>query len=357
MITQKIVILGDTHFGIRNGSKVFSNYYKKFYDEVFFPFLLQNKIKTVVQLGDLMDNRKSIPVQSITDSKKYFFDKFDQYDIQLISFLGNHDILFKDTLEVNSPSVLLKEYKNITIIDKPCTITINNTEILVLPWICQSNYKETMDLIQNTTAQICFGHLELAGFAMYKGVISEEGMNASVFQKFEKVVTGHYHSRSNIGNIHYTGVPYEMTWSDYNDQKGFYTFDLTQRNLKFEENPYKIFHKIFYDDTNEASLKDKMNQLKDYADTYIKLIIHKKENPYLYDLFIDELYKANPIDITIIEDTQEVFSEELKEIDETQDTLTTLYQYIDNLNSKDLDFNKLKNVVGSLYNEAISLDK
>ena len=57
---MKLVILGDTHFGARGDSLDFHKFFQKFYDEVFFPYLLENDIKIVIQLGDLFDRRKFI---------------------------------------------------------------------------------------------------------------------------------------------------------------------------------------------------------------------------------------------------------------------------------------------------------
>ena len=36
---MKIALLNDTHFGARNDSLIFDDFFHKFYDEVFFPYL------------------------------------------------------------------------------------------------------------------------------------------------------------------------------------------------------------------------------------------------------------------------------------------------------------------------------
>ncbi len=61
------------------------------------------------------------------------------------------------------------------------------------------------------------GHLELIGFRVHRGYIMEHGTDASIFNKFEKVFSGHYHTRSDNGKIFYLGNPYEMYWNDCND--------------------------------------------------------------------------------------------------------------------------------------------
>lgn len=357
IIMSKIAILGDTHFGMRNGSKAFSNYFDKFYTNIFFPYLEENNISVVIQTADLFDNRKHIHLQALDDSKRYFFSKFDEYNINLITYLGNHDVFHKNTLTVNSPNLLLNEYNNIKIYDQPSTINLFGSEILVLPWICTENYSSIMEELNKTKAHICFGHLELSGFAMYKGIIAEEGMDASIFNKFEYVFSGHYHTRSYRDNIYYCGTAYEMSWGDYNDQKGFHIFDLNTRQLQFIENPYKMFNRLSYDDTNEQDVKRIIDSgdLSRYEDVYVKLNVIEKQNPYLFDLYVEELYKYNPLSITIVEDNTAMLTDDVSEIDETQDTMTTLYQYLDSIKTKDIDMNKLKNVLSTLYHEAVNI--
>lgn len=357
---MKIAILGDSHFLVRSGSKSFNEYFDKFYTKVFFPYLLNNNIKTVVQMGDIFDNRKQAHLQGLSECKKYFFDKLEEYDIKLYTIVGNHDSFYRDTISVNSQNLLLKEYSNILSIENPQYLQLGqNANALFLPWICKDNYEESMKKIEESSSDICFGHLELRDFAMYKGFICDEGMDWKLFERFEFVFSGHYHHRSHRGNIYYLGTPYELTWQDDSDPKGFHIFDFETRNLDFIQNPYKMFNKLFYDDLlNEDVVKDQIenSKLESYSGSYIKVIVKNKENPYLFDLFIDALYKINPIDLVIIEDMADVLNEEINDIDETEDTLTILSRYIDNVKTKDLDSNKLKNMLSSLYNEAMSLE-
>lgn len=357
---MKVAILGDTHFLVRNGSKSFNKYFEKFYENTFFPYLLNNNIKTVIQLGDLFDNRKVTHLQGLSESKRYFFDKLKEYDIELITLVGNHDSHYKDTISINSQRLLLGEYSNIIIFDEPTNFELAfGVDVCILPWICQENYEQSMETIKNSKSDFCFGHLELRDFAMHKGIMCDEGMEPNIFDKFEFNFTGHYHHRSNRGNIYYLGTPYELTWHDDSDPKGFHIFDFESRQLEFINNPYKMFNKIYYDDLNEEkTLKESIenNVLESYSNSYVKVIVKNKDNPYLFDLFLDNLYKINPIDLVVIEDVSEVLNEQLEDIDETEDTMTILSKYIDNIKTKELNSNKLKGILSSLYNEAMNLE-
>jgi metallophosphoesterase superfamily enzyme len=151
---MKIAILGDTHHGMRGDSIAFHNHYREFYLKTFFPYLEEHGIKNVYQLGDLFDRRKYISFQTLALSRKYFFDVMQRKEIQFYTLLGNHDITFKNTLEVNSPQLLLQEYENICIHDKP----FNDRElgIDIIPWICKDNEAEIMEYIKESKNQICF---------------------------------------------------------------------------------------------------------------------------------------------------------------------------------------------------------
>ncbi len=357
---MKVCILGDTHFLVRNGSKSFNAYFERFYENTFFPYLLNNNIKTIIQMGDLFDNRKSVHLQGLSECKRYFFDKLKDYAIELITLVGNHDSHYKDTISINSQNLLLGEYSNIKIIDKPVNFELScGVEVCFLPWICKENYNQSMEVINESRSHFCFGHLELSNFAMHKGIVSEEGMSPELFEKFEFSFTGHFHHRSNRGNIYYLGTPYELTWHDNLDPKGFHIFDFNSRELEFIQNPFRMFNKIYYDDLlNEEEIKENLsdNYYEKFSNSYIKLIVKNKENLFLFDNFVDKLYQINPLDLVIIEEVSEVLSEELSDIDETEDTITILSKYIENLKTKDLDQNKIKCILHNLYNEALSLD-
>ena len=47
---MKIALLTDTHFGARGDSLVFFDYMMEFYDNVFFPYLSENNITTMMKI-------------------------------------------------------------------------------------------------------------------------------------------------------------------------------------------------------------------------------------------------------------------------------------------------------------------
>ena len=211
---MKVAIITDQHFGMRKGSQIFHDYMNKFYEEVFFPFLEKNKITTVLDLGDTFDNRKSIDFWSLDWAKKNYYDVLANRGIQVYTVVGNHTAYFKNTLGINAINLLLQEYDNVHLIERPETIEVGGLDICFIPWICVDNETETYEEISNTSANICMGHLELSGFEAHVGYYMDHGMSRDVFSKFKKVFSGHFHHRSHSDNIYYLGNPYQMYWND-----------------------------------------------------------------------------------------------------------------------------------------------
>ena len=151
--------------------------------------------------------------------------------------------------------MLLREYSNIQVIDKPTDIEVDGMQIAMMPWICPENYVESIEHIKTTPAVVCMGHFEIAGFAMYRGMESHDGLSKETFDKFDMVFSGHYHHKSDDGHIYYVGNPYELTWQDYNDPRGFHLFDLGSRELSFVRNPYSMFARVEYNDKDRKSTR------------------------------------------------------------------------------------------------------
>ena len=236
---MNIVIITDQHFGARKGATYIHNYFKKFYDDIFFPYLEKNKIDTVVDMGDTFDNRRNIDLASLEWSKKVYYDRLQAMGVKVHTIVGNHTAYYKDTNEINSVDLLLKEYDNVEVYSEPTEITIDGLGILMLPWINEENRSQTMEMIQKSTSKVVMGHLELNGFVATRGHTMEHGMDIKVFNKFEKVFSGHFHTRSNNGKIYYLGNPYEMFWNDVNDPRGFNLFDTQTLKHSPVNNPYR----------------------------------------------------------------------------------------------------------------------
>jgi DNA repair exonuclease SbcCD nuclease subunit len=346
----KVAIITDQHFGARNDSIAFLDFFQKFYDDTFFPALDAAGINTVLILGDTFDRRKYVNFYALDRAKKMFFDKLEERGIRVHMLAGNHDTYYKNTNDVNSPDLLLREYNNIDVIDSPETIVIDGTSICMMPWICPENYQESIDEMKNTKAEICMGHFEIAGFAMHRGMESHDGLSKEIFDKFDMVFSGHYHHRSDDGHIYYLGNPYELTWQDFKDTRGFHLFDLERRELEFISNPNTMFERVEYDD-KECEPIDL--DLIDLSGKYVKLVVVNKTDYYKFDKFIQKLYNKGCYEIKIIEDFSEFEEGQIDEEINLEDTVSVLSNYVDSIET-DVDKEQIKTFMRTLYTEAVN---
>ena len=180
----------------------------------------------------------------------------------------------------------------------------------------------------------------------------------NIFNKFDKVFSGHYHHRSHSDNIYYLGNPYELTWQDYDDQRGFHLFDLSTQELEFIPNTNVMFHKVYYDDKENTISEITGKDLGKFTGTYVKVVVLNKTNPYLFDRFMANLYDVNPVDITIAEDIIDL-TEGLDDdiVNQAEDTVSIINKFVDGIKEEHIDNDKLKSVLKELYIEALNLEQ
>lgn len=348
---MRIVLITDTHWGIRGDSEFFHDASKKFLDETFFPYLKEHKIDTVIHGGDLVDRRKYINFNTLKRLKEDFLNPLSQLCPNIHIIIGNHDTYFKNTNSVNSVRELVDKRYNIKYYESTEEVLFDGLKILFVPWICSENREETFAKIRETDAQICIGHLELAGFQMYKGNVSHHGDDPTIFNKFDLVFSGHFHHRSNDGHIFYLGTHGEFTWADYNDPRGFHCFDTETRELTFIENPYKIFNKLVYDDLNNE-IDDNSN----CANKIIKIVVKNKNDVYLFDKYVEAVEKQNPIELQIVEDTYMELITDEHVVDEAMSTVDIFKSYIESSNiPSDIKTDVEKKII-QIYQESLSLE-
>lgn len=348
---MKIAVINDTHCGIRNSSDIFVEYQEKFYNDVFFPHLLENGIKNIIHLGDYYDHRKYINFKALNSNRKVFLSKLKEYGITMDIIPGNHDVYYKNTNDLNSLKELMGYYiNNVNIIMKPTVLDYDGLRIGLVPWINNENYHEYMGFIEKCDAEWLGAHLELDGFELMKGVMNTHGMHSDVFNRFEMVLTGHFHTKSNKGNIHYLGSQMEFTWADANDPKYFHVIDTATREVTPVHNPLTMFEKVLYDDRNmDYNSNYDVSILKD---KFVKVVVVNKSDPYLFDKFIDKVQHAECHELKIAETFTEFMGENIDDDNiSIEDTTQLLDSYIDAVET-DLDKERMKAFMREIYVEA-----
>ena len=345
---MKIALITDQHLDGRKGSLAFWNFWQKFYDEIFFPTLEKEGITTVIDLGDTFDSRKSMDYNTFNRITENYFKRLKDYTVHMI--LGNHCTYYKNTNKINSPELLLEQYKNITIYSKPDEITLGSKKFLMMPWINSGNRNDSVEVMQNSTAEIMCGHLECDGFEVTPGMKFDGGFKVSDFKNFNRVWSGHFHHRSKRGNVQYLGNPYQMFWNDYKDTRGFHIYDTETDRLRFVENPFEIFEKLYY---NDIESDYNQHSVSDYRDKFIKLIVEEKRDYQMFETLVDRLYNVGAHDVKIVETL--VDADNIEDADlETKDTMTLLNEYIDEVEIA-VDKSELKSLMRTLYIESCNV--
>jgi len=345
---MKVVIISDQHFGARKNSKLFHDYFLKFYNEVFFPTLEEYGITTVVDMGDTFDSRKGIDFSALSWAKNNYYDRLHEMGVTVHTIVGNHTAYYKNSNQVNAVDLLLREYNNVIVYSEPTEVKLDKLNVLFIPWINQENEEQTFKLIQKTTCSCALGHLEFQGFRVNNQIIMEHGLESKLFEKFTRVYSGHYHTRSDNGTIFYLGNPYELYWNDLNDKRGFTIFDTETLEHIPVNNPYRMFYNIYYEDTDYQTFDS-----REYENKIVKVVVRKKTDTKKFEKFIDKLYSSNIAELKIVENFEVQGSEDFEAF-ETEDTLSILNRYIEE-SEVSLDKSVIQKLLQEVYQEACEL--
>ena len=345
---MKVAIITDQHFGARKNSKLFHDYFLKFYNDIFFPTLEKEGITTVVDMGDTFDSRKGIDFSALSWAKNNYYDRLQEMGVKVHTIVGNHTAYYKNTNEVNAVDLLLREYDNVTVYSEPTEVMLSQLPVLFIPWINQENEERTLKLIQKTSCSCAMGHLELQGFRVNRQIIMEHGLESELFGKFTRVYSGHYHTRSDNGVVYYLGNPYEMFWNDVNDTRGFHIFDTDTITHTPVNNPHRLFYNIYYEDTNYQTF-----DTREYENKIVRVIVRKKSDIKKFEKFIDKLYASNIAELKVVENFVIQESEEFEAF-ESEDTLSILNRYIE---EAEVGFDKsiIQKLIQEIYQEACEL--
>ena len=345
---MKVAIITDQHFGARKNSKHFHDYFLRFYNDIFFPTIEKEGITTIIDMGDTFDSRKGIDFSSLSWAKDNYYDKLAELGCTIHTIVGNHTAYYKNTNDVNAVDLLLREYDNVHIYSEATEIKLDKLGVLLIPWINSENEEQTLKMINKSKSPMAMGHLECKGFRIHRGYVMEQGIDVGLFDKFERVYSGHYHTRSDDGKLFYLGNPYEMFWNDLGDTRGFHIFDTETLEHTPIDNPYRMFYTIFYEDNNYQTF-----DTREYEGKIVKLIVRKKSNPNKFEKFVDKLYNSNVHELKVVENFQLQESEDFEAF-ESEDTLSILNRYVEE-SEVDLEKSRIQEMIQNVYQEACEL--
>tara|TARA_B110000902_G_scaffold40927_1_gene44074 strand:+ start:1002 stop:1532 length:531 start_codon:yes stop_codon:yes gene_type:complete len=174
-------------------------------------------------------------------------------------------------------------------------------------------------------------------------------MSADLFSHFDTVLSGHYHTKSSKGNVHYLGSQMEFYWNDSDDPKYFHILDTETLEITPILNPHRMFYKLEWRNGCDADL----SQIKD---KFVKIVVTEKSDPYLFDKFVDEVNSYNPHELKIAETFDEFMGENVDDSAiSIEDTPTLLNDYVDAVDTE-LNKSRIKSIIKALYTEASNME-
>lgn len=345
---MKIALITDTHIGARNSSKVFREQMKSFLSD-FLDDVKEQKIETILHLGDFFDSRTSLSLVDIDFVVNWFIPKLNDSGAHMIVIAGNHDVYYRNSNKINSLS-LLKNCKNITVIEDEIYVhKTDNKNFVMCPWLNDENQERLLEELAHyaTKEHILCLHGEFAGMKMYKNsIVNQHGLDVSLFKGYHHVLSGHFHHPSVYGNIEYMGAAHYMNWQDHNDWRGYFTYDVKNDSYEKIKNPYSPFVEIKYDDAR-TDLEGKIVRIIVEEEA-----VHSELKDFIHSIEKQKVVSVDVVDNTIFESSDA--EEENDESDEIIDKSLSDY-YSSYLSQLKLDSDTTDNLTErfkTLYNSA-----
>jgi DNA repair exonuclease SbcCD nuclease subunit len=331
-MNSKIAIITDTHFGARGDSIKVLEHQEQFLEETFFPICQKYGIKNVFHLGDLVDKNRSITFSTFDRIRNMFLEPMFKNNMVMDIILGNHDVTYKNFDDSNS-GMLLQDYTNIIVHDSARPqFLFEKYHIMLCPWINENNKHEALNMMFNQTfddppgPNILMGHFDINGFIHEQENKNKVIFNQSDFKNYDIVLSGHYHNKQTIGNIHYLGSPWPIAWGEDEVDKGFHIFDLETLELTFIKNENPLFMRIEYDDNKFMQVP------KEAKDKYVKLSIKSKQNAGAFAVYKEELDKL-ALEVTVDNPEKFIFNPDGNKIEvtETKPTFEIVKETVENM--------------------------
>ena len=251
----------------------------------------------VIQTGDFFDNQSAVPHVAMHNGQWVAEEIAKLADLHVL--VGNHDIPYKNTNQFDSVDPIIGHIDGVTVYQNPGT----KNDILIVPWLSPGNEKTVMETIKKSKAKYLVGHFDVIGGKFNKhDRKSEHGVDPSSFPQFARVISGHYHTKSRISNIDFVGTPYELTWNDWNDPKGFHVLDTDTNELTFIPNYNHLFFKVIHTDSGVETIP--ANTAVKFEGKYVKVESNSQDKEKIRKV-IDEVGVAANVQ-TILTQEKEI---------------------------------------------------
>lgn len=276
-----------------------------------------------------------------------FLQKLEDLNIRSYFLIGNHDVAFKNTNTVNSLVPVTKAFEKIHLVEKYEVIDFDGLSVGFISWISPEIYSEALKWIMSLDAKVLCGHFEINSFEIIKGVVCSKGIDSTIFERFDKVFSGHFHIRATNGTIQYIGNPYQTNWGECGYPKGFAVFDTRSKAIEFVDNTISSYEVVTYDDDIEIGLFDKDK----YFEKIVRVIVNGCKNKKKLEVFLDMIGQVS-YSLEVIENKEVIVLDDNQEAIPS-DTIQLIQQFLETCKIDHLDKKQLIEIILSIYSEAI----
>ena len=221
---DKVIMIGDVHYGVHASSLEWVENINSYFYNFFIPLVKKEKTDhtCVIILGDYFENRQNLDISVMNEAYKVMEELSSIVPVYMI--IGNHDIYRKATIDTHSLRCL-ENMPNVYLIDKDGIGEIkmaNNEKITMLSWV--GNYEKETALIDKykKDSRFILMHTEVCGMKYDNGRDITEGAVVKLGKSRCKIYSGHIHKRQESKTVTYIGSPYHMDRKDIGNQKGVY---------------------------------------------------------------------------------------------------------------------------------------
>lgn len=322
---MKILIYSDLHIYNHHKLSVNSETALDVLDQIN-EYAIENGIDKVVSAGDFFHTKARAYAPHVIQAwlrVKHLYKS----NIKKIMLIGNHDMASPNST-MNSILFAFSDYAKIV-----PDYWFFDTESTRMHFLSYTEKAFDSFMLSKEKQNVLIGHLDIIGFKMSNGFRSDHGFKPDDFSEFDLVISGHYHQFQNIKNILYVGSPYQTSFAERDQEKGFIVLDTEDLAVEFVElsgtPKYKI---VEIDDINDIEKKDVENNF-----VRIKVKNQKISKTKLKETMIE--HGAVSVDIVPVESAHEI--EEYYESDLGNDPFSIAKQYLASLSNNSLDSKEL----------------
>ena len=299
---MKVASIGDLHINVWKKDDIKYQHIEKTFTE-FKKFCIKHEVRLAVIMGDLFDTK----TMTSTEGLLHVINVIDNLaeTVMVYIIVGNHDIASATDTSMSLPNIF-KNKKNIVVVDEYKSILNSKDKLHFLPYMKDDKIiKAVKEINTNTPHNYLFGHFGVRNFVMnmydkyeqinkYTDTTSQ--CSPGMFKEFNHVYLGHYHGYQTKENITYVGSPIQLRHGEQHGRHGFVLIDTVKNTHEFTENKFTPQHITI---ELKKDNMEKIKELKNNGNHYIKLIIPKKISKQKIIKLRDTLSKKN-FDVQIL---------------------------------------------------------